>query len=306
MDGLTMLKTLEGILNEEGLSPILVTFFSFEALDKAASDYLRETKGIARTETLTTLKDIQEYNLPPDFLELRIRDKQHRNVMRYYDNVNAQYHWPHLKSYDYLYLANRANIGGSQNTPDYFAITDATVETQITGNAASGSGTLVGGECTLKGATGAFSNVHARDRVHDTTAGYYGIVLEVEASDSLKIALFNDGEPVATASGNAFLIQPAVHAKIVLSDPSETEGHTMEIPYYGFQSPVYSNYRVWPFSPTACAGICKKASFEYKYRDRQPDFGDRLYVDYLREVNQRKRDIAKMTLQGLYGRGFSR
>lgn len=305
MDGKTMLKTLEGILNEEGCSPILDTFFSFEVLDKAASDYLRETKGIARTETLTTLLDTQEYSLPPDFLGLRIRDNQHRNVMRYYDNVNALYHWPYLKSYDYLYLANRANITGSQNTPDYFAITDTDIEVQITGNAASGSGTLVGGECTLKGATAAFSDVHARDRVHDTTESYYGIVLEVEASNSLKVALFNDGEPVATASGNAFLIQPAAHAKIVLSDPSEVEGHTMDILYYGMQNPVYSDYRIWSFPPTACAGICKKAAFEYKYKDRQPDFGDRLYVDYLREVSQRKRDIAKTILQGRYGRGFS-
>jgi len=305
MDGLTMLKTLEGILNEEGSSPILETFFSFEVLDKAASDYLRETKGIARTEALTTLLDIQEYNLPPDFLGLRIRDKRHCNVIRYYDNVNALYHWPYLKSHDHLYLANRANITGSQNTPDYFAITDTDIETQITGNAASGSGTLVGGECTLKGATAAFSNVHARDRVHDTANGYYGIVLDVEASNSLKVALFSDGEPVAIASGSAFLVQPAAHTKIVLSDPSEVAGHTMEIPYYGMQDPVYSNYRIWPFPPTACAGICKKAAFEYKYRDREPNFGDRLYLDYVREVSQRKRDIAKTILQGRYGRSFS-
>ena len=306
MDGLTMLTTLQGILNEESISGFLNTFLSYEFLDKAASDYVRETRGISKTPiTITTTEDSQEYDLPPDFLHLKVRDSYKRHIARYYDNVNDQYHWPYLKSFDYLYLANRANITGSANTPDYFAITDADLESQITGTAQDGSGSLSGGECTLVGTTDAFTNVHARDRVHDTTNTYHGIVLQVVDDETLKIALFSDGEPVAIESGSSFLIQPAEHQKMVLSDPSETAGHTIEIPYYGLQNPVFGSYRIWPFPSTACFAICKKAAFDYKYRDREPDFGDRLIGDYVREVSQRKRDIARSVLQGRYGRGYS-
>lgn len=305
MDGKTMVKTLEGILNEEGISPFFDDFFSFEILDKAACDFVRDTLGIARSKSLTTVADQQDYDLPPNFLDFRIRDSDHRTIIRYYDNVNGQYYWPYLKSYDFLYKANRANITGSQDIPDYFALTDADLETQITGTAASGSGNLSGGECTLKGSTGEFSTVYARDRVHNTASGSYGIVLEVESSSSLKIALFLDSAAANISSGSTYVIQPAEHKKIVLSDPSNTAGHTIDVPYLALPDPVYSDYRIWPFPPTACFGICKKAGFEYKYKDRAPNFGDQLYTDYYREVLQRKRDLAKMYLQGRYGRGFS-
>lgn len=304
MDGKTMLRTLEGILNEVSTSAFLDTFLSYEFLDKAATDYVRETIGFSRNEGIITVVSQQEYSLPPDFLDFRIRDSKHRHVIRYYDNVNDQYFWPYLKSYDHVYTANRANITGNKNIPDYFAVTDSDIESQVTGTAQAGSGTLSGGECTLVGTSGKFSGVHARDTVHDTSSGYHGIVLEVETTSQLKVALFNDGVPVATASGSAFLIQPAAHKKMVFSDPSETAGHLIEARYYGLQDPVFSQYRIWPFRPSACYAICKKAAFEYKYRDRDPNFGDKLYVDFAREVYQTKIDIAKSTLQGLYGRGF--
>ncbi len=306
MDGKTMKQVLIGILNELTDSSFLTDFFTCEMLDAAASDFVRETKGIAKTATITTDTDQQEYNLPPGFIECAARDSKKRSMARYYDNVNSIYYWPYLKSYDYLWQANRANLTGSRNAPDYFSITDATLQAQISTNAISSSA-LAGEEVRVVGSNGVFENVHARARVHDVDNSTYGIVLEVESSSSLKVALFDSLGAAATAqiSGSVVIVQPEFEKKIVLSDPSETAGHTIVLPYYGLQDPVYSSYRVWPFKPSACHGIIKKAAFNYKYRDEEPNFGDRFYLDYTREVNQTKRDIAKQVLQGLSGRGYS-
>ena len=177
-----------------------------------------------------------------------------------------------------------------QEVPGYFFIRDKqSLNTQITGTATS-AGAATGGKSTLTDASGLFLTtdyVSPGDTVHNTTDASDGVVLAVTAATTIDTALFggtgNDWS-YSTGSADAYIIQPQGRSEIYLDPPPSTSNHLIRVPYISRPAPVYSDYGTYRFSQQAMEAIIRYAAWMYKYRDSEPDFGDRLFIMWDRAV----------------------
>ena len=171
------------------------------------------------------------------------------------------------------------NVSG-QTTPDWFTIRDRqTKMTQSTGTATS-DGDASAGQCTLTDTSGEFITseyVTAGDYVHNTTDESTGIVLSISADTALVCALFG-GTGNDWDTDDAYVIQPQSRQEIFFEPPPSTAGYIVRVPFLARPAPVYSDYGVYEFRTHNMEAIIKRAAWEYKYRDAEPDFGDKWYV----------------------------
>ena len=184
----------------------------------------------------------------------------------------------------------------SQGIPDCFAIRDKqALYSQITGTATS-DGSATGGESTLTDTSGVFITtdyVGKGDVIHNTTDASDGVVLSITSATALKCALFG-GTDNEWDSSDAYVIQPQGRLEIYFDPPPSTSGYLARIDFVERPDPVYSDYGVYRFRQQAMEAIIKRAAFSYKYRDNEPDFGDRLFVQWDNEV---RREIATLNPQ---------
>ncbi|MDD4339207.1 MAG: hypothetical protein PHV00_05955 [Syntrophales bacterium] len=229
----------------------------YECLDAAAAIFLRETRILHTSADLTTVEDQQDYDLPPDFIDLYMADRANRFFIRYYDGSN--YSWPLCTSYEEIFRENKTE---SQSIPNRFCIRDKDdVEAAVTGNT-SAAGAASHGQCILTDATQTFTTTHrvqARDIVHNETDNSDGVVLSVTDATHLVTALFG-GTNNAWTSGDVYRIQPATERELYLDAPSETAGHILRVPYVCMPTPVYSDYGAWRFPPRVCRAIASGAA----------------------------------------------
>jgi len=177
-----------------------------------------------------------------------------------------------------------------QEVPDSFTIRDKqALYSQITGSATS-AGTATGGKSTLTDSSGLFLTtdyVSPGDTVHNTTDSSDGIVLSVTSGTTIDTALFggtNNQWASTTGSQDAYVIQPQGRSEIILDPPPSEANHLIRIPYISRPAPVYSDYGTYRFSQKAMEAIIKYAAWMYKYRDAEPNFGDRLFILWDRAV----------------------
>lgn len=229
----------------------------YECLDAAAAIFLRETRILHTSIDLTTVAGQQDYDLPPDFIDLYMADAAARFFIKYYDASN--YSWPPCVSYEEIFRENKTD---SQDIPNRFCIRDKDdVEAAVTGKTTSADAASRG-QCTLTDTAQTFTTtqrVWPRDIVHNETDGSDGVVLAVTDATHLVTALFG-GKNNAWGSGDAYRIQPAVERELYLDAPSTTAGHTMTVPYVCMPTPVYSEYASWRFPPRVCRAIASGAA----------------------------------------------
>ncbi len=269
-----MLYRLRELLNEDANSTFLDDRTSYSLLYEAAKYFVDITGCLKATQSITTVADQQTYTINADFLRLYLKNSRNDYFLEYSDGTSTYtLYW---KDYEDIIFENNTT---SVTIPSHFAIIDKpTLNSRLTGTVTATSAAS-GGESTLTDSSADFSNVSPGDNVHNTTDGSSGIVLSADSSTSLTVALFG-GTNNDWTSGDSYVIQPQGRLQLVLSPPPSQAGHAITLRYVQKPDPVFSDYGIYRFPEEYHEALCYYAAWFYKYRDREPNFGDRLYQQF--------------------------
>ena len=110
-------------------------------------------------------------------------------------------------------------------------------------------------------------------------------MLSVTSATAIVTALFG-GTANDWTSADAYVIVPQKRYQVAFDAPTSTAGHIATVPYVQRPAPVFSNYGSYPFPLDMSTGLINGALWMYKYRDSQPDIGDRYFRIFDREVRR--------------------
>jgi hypothetical protein len=274
MDGNTLNFQLRQILNESSGATWLDTRTSYDYLYQAAIATAFKIKSPTTTQDITTVASQTNYALNADFLRMYLTDDQNRYYIKYYDGTS--YYWLYWREYGAIVLGNRTT---AVKIPDSFTIRDASALTVATGTATS-AGTATNNECTLTDTAATFvtSKIEAGDWIHNTTDGAHGVVISVTDQTHLVCAIYGGTTNDWSAGGtDSYKITPQPRLELVFDPAPSTASHTVTVYYVQKPDPVYSDYRSYKLNPSLTPALVNYAAWLYKYRDRQPDYGDMFY-----------------------------
>ena len=272
MDGESLKYKLSGLLNENSLSSFMDERTSYDYIYEAVKEFVRRTKAITGTQIITTVPNQSTYDITSRFMHLYFRDSWNRLVLKYH-TASGTDNWLIIRDYD-IFVQNQRT--GSVPIPDSFTITDnETQPSNVTGTASS-DGASSNGECTLSDTSAPFSSIQAGDSVHNTTDDSSGVVLEVTSSSALVTCLFG-GTSNEWTSGDAYIVVPQPRKSLILDPPPSGAGDTITITYIELPVPVYSPYGSYRIDHQFEMALVSYAGWLYKYKDRQPAFGDALF-----------------------------
>ena len=297
MDGYTLLRELRILLGEPSGGSFLDDRTSYDCLYEAAKELCQRTLALTTTQSITTVAEQTTYNLNPDFLSLYLRDSQNDLIIKYNDGSSNTF--LRHRDYDAIVIGDNTT---SQSVPNSFTIVDASGVSQLTGTATSTAASS-NGEATLTNSSANFVNVSAGDYVHNLTDGSHGIVVSKTSNTVLVCALF-EGTNNDWTSGDSYVITFNGRLAILVDPPPSTAGHTITVQYTQIPVPVYSPYKSYRFAPDYKEALVYYAAFKYKYRDNQPDFGDRLWKHFDARVRGISRDIRQAKNTGGYRVNF--
>ena len=297
MDGATLLRDLRQVLSESSGSSWLDTKSSYDHLYSAAIATVSRTDMLTTTQAITTVANDNTYELNANFLKLYMVDNENKFFIKYYDGSSTTFIY--FDTYQSIYLSNNTT---SVSIPHRFSITDSAAVANITGTATS-DGSASNGECTLTDSTAPFTNVKAGDYVHNTTDASNGIALAVTSTSAIVTALF-DGTDNEWDTSDAYVVIPQARFQLILDPPPLTAGHTITVPYVYKPDPVFSNYRSYKIPNGYKSALVKYAAWEYKYRDREPNFGDAFYKYWDNEVRKLGKGINDAQNRKGYGVNF--
>lgn len=258
-------------------------------------EFVRRTQSLKNEQTITTVADQASYTLNADFLQMYLMDQDNELYIKYNDGTSDFF--LKFKEYQDIIYENQTS---SIPIPDHFTIIDDSVtDTQLSSTTTS-AGASSAGESTLTDSSADFSDVSPGDIAHNTTDGSDGIVLSKTSSTALVTALFG-GTDADWTSGDSYVIQPQARLKIVLAAPPSTSSHTITVYYIERPAPVYSDYGIYRIQSQYLQAIVFYAAWLYKYRDEEPNVGDRLFQYFDSEVRK-----ASVTLNAALNRkGYS-
>jgi len=282
-DGKDLLRRLRGLLNEDSDSGWLDTQTSYDFLYDAAVEYVDRTGCLRSSQSITTVADQTDYNINPDFLRLYLKNTSNNFYIKYNDGSNDNFlTWKDYE--DIFYESNTTSV----SVPSKFTIIDADLPTLVYGNT-----TLVGaasyGRCYLTDTGNDFSDVNAGATVRNEDDSSAGVVIsKLSSSTVLMTALFGGTNDDWTLN-DYYAIQPQARYKLIIDPPPSTGGHTITLPYVQRPDPVYWDYGAYAFvNPSA---LVKYAFWLYKYRDKDPNFGDAMYRFWEAEVAKKAYSI---------------
>lgn len=191
----------------------------------------------------------------------------------------------------------------SQSIPSFFTIRDQqTLYDQITGTATSTTADAAG-QVILTDTSGLFITtdyVNPGDVIHNTTDGSDGMVLSITSGTALVCALFSESGDNDWTTDDVYVIQPQGRIELVLDPPPSTSGHIVRVPYISRPDPVYSDYGMYRFRQHNMEAIVKFAAWLYKYRDSDPDFGNRWYKAFDSQVRRESKDLRPFIKRRLF------
>ena len=282
MDGEALVYQLEKVLQEGSTSTFMDDRTSYDYLYKAAVKTVEATKCLTSAQTITTVADQTSYDLEADFLSLYITDTFNQHVVKLNDGSSD--YWITMRPYEAVYYSNNSTSVG---IPWNFSIRDKqTLTARITGSATS-DGASSNGECTLTDSAAPFTYAKAGDQVHNTTDSSHGVVLSVTSTSALVTALFGGTNNYWTSS-DGYAVVPAGRRQIILDPPPSSAGYSLYVPYIQKPAPVYSPYSTYRFDRDYDMAIVYYAAWLYKYRDREPSFGDAFYKYWRTEIGDVK------------------
>lgn len=283
MDGKSLLYSLRNALDEESGSSFIDDQTSYEYLWEAASVFASRTGALRTSQVITTVADQQAYTINANFDSLYMVNRDEEYTLKYNDGTNNTF-LLHKEYENIIYDDETTSVP----LPSWFTLIDsATLSSQVSGTTTS-AGVSSGGQCILIDTASDFSDVSAGDIAHNTTDGSVGYVLSKTSSTVLVVALFN-GTDNDWTSGDSYVIQPQGRIQLILNPPPSTAGHTATLYYLKRPAPVFSDYGVYRFPQVFMPTIVRYAAWLYKYRDREPDTGDKLFRYFDREVKRANR-----------------
>jgi hypothetical protein len=281
-------------LDEETGSDFLDEKTIYDYLNEGALEVARNTNALTTSQSITTVADQTGYTLNANFLHLYLKNSNGELFLKYNDGTTN--HFIPWAPYEDIVYQNQTT---SVSVPSRFTITDdPTLDSQVTGTETTGAAIDANsGEVTLTDSAADFSDVSAGDIIHNTTDSSSGIVISKTSSTVLVTALFPD-DPSATVdkdwdSADAYVIQPQGRLRIVLDPPPSTASHTVTVEYVHKPAPVYSAFRSFRYLQHLDLATVKYASWLLKYRDREPNFGDKLFVLADNEMRKSKHGLDK-------------
>lgn len=276
MEGYTLARRVREIINEATGSGWINDRTTYDLLYDAVKDFTKRVHFPTATQAINVLANNGAYNLNADYLALAYRNGVNQPFIKW--TVNGSDSFINPNDYQDVVLGDDTS---TSSIPASFSIIDAPQLAQVSG-ITSATGAVTNGECTLTDSTANFVNIYPGDFVHDTTAGIHGVVVAQTSATDLLCAMFNDnGTDSASGfgSGDSYIIVPQARHQIIFT-PTPSAVATATVVYYQRPSPVFSPYRAYKLPPDAEGPICNYAAFLYKYRDREPNFGDSLYRFY--------------------------
>jgi len=283
MDGKTLLYALRQLLEEDSGSGYIDNLTSYNFLNEAAVR-LQQISGYLKSEdSITTAADTYQYDLNADYMGLYLKNSSKNYFIDYNDGSSTTFvTWV---PYEKIILAD--SFSDSSSVPGRFSVKDSpSLASQVTGTATS-AGAATGGKSTLTDTAADFSDVEAGDWVHNTTDGSDGIIVSKTSSTVLTTALFN-GTNDDWSSSDAYVIQPQGRLRLIVDPPSSTASHTITVYYLQRPAPVYTDYDVFRFPREYTPALVKYAAWLYKYRDREPNYGDKWYVAFQDQAGRLK------------------
>jgi hypothetical protein len=294
MDGWTLLRRLRELLAETDGSEFLDDRTSYDYLYEGARRVAFATSAWPSFTTITTVADQATYILPGDYLGPYLKDDSNQRFIKYNDGSSD--YWLYWSDYDQIVLNNESD---SVTIPSSFTIKMADASSRIEGTATA-TNTSSQGEVILEDSAASFTDdtVAPGDLVHNVDDDSHGVVLARLSGTQLRVALF-DGTNNYFTVGDTYIITAISRHELMLAPPPASDGHIITLYYLKAPTPVYSPYRSYGFSPDCSEAMVNYAAWLYKYRDREPDYGDRLYMRYheairhynamLNKARQRKR-----------------
>lgn len=281
MDGLSLLYGLRNLINEDVSSAFLDDRTSYEYLWQAAKTFASRAGVLKATQSITTVADQTSYTLNADFDKLYLMDEDKNFIIKYSDGTTQTF--PTFKSYDSVVYENNTT---SINVPSNFTLLDAALDSQITGTATS-TAAPVGGLTTLTDTAGNFTNANVGDVIHNVTTGASGYIISKTSTTVIATAMFN-GSSTSWTSADSYVIQPQGKVQLIIDPPPSIAGDTITVYYNQIPAPVFSDYGMYRIQQKYIPLLIQYAAWLYKYRDREPDFGDKFYVQFdqgVREAN---------------------
>lgn len=272
MEGFTLKRSLRELLSETSTGSFMNDRTTYDNLYAAVQDFNFKTHYLTATQTITLSANVSSYDLNPDFVTLAISDSYNRPYMKHTYGTTDSF----IFSRDYSNVVLENSSTPSTIATGY-SITDADQPANITGTATS-NGAAANGECTLTDSTAPFENTYVGDFVHNTTDGSDGIVMAKTSSSAIVCALF-EGTNNDWTSADAYVIVPQPRYKVVIS-PTPSDTATLTVVYVKRPDPVYSEFRAYKLPFNYTLPIVSFAAFLYKYRDKEPNFGDYMYRNY--------------------------
>lgn len=303
MDGYSLTRELADILREDpDTSGFMRKLSSYDWLYQAALEVNRRIQALTATQTITTVADQRAYTLNADFLWMYLKNQRNEYFIKYNDGTNDYFlTW---RDYDAMIIGNQTD---SVSIPNKFCINDvSTLTAPITGTATS-VGTLTRSESALIDSTAPFTNVSVGDEVHNILSDSDGIVLSITSTSNVNTAIFSSTDTVDTwATSDTYAIVPQGRNQLYLDPPPLTAGHTITVSYIQKPVPVYSPYRTYRFDNQIKPVLVKYAAWLYKYRDREPAYGDGFYKYFELECQRAVRQSGKALNKSSFKVNFSK
>ena len=297
MDGITLTRELQEILDETSGSSYLDSKSTYDYLYEAAIQTVARTDALTTTQTITTVASQTDYYLNADFIKLYLMDDQNKHFIKYYDTSNYYFVYPN--SYDSIVLGNNTT---SQSIPNAFCIRPGAAIAQKTGTATA-SGAATNGLCTLTDSAANFTtaNINAGDFISNITDGSHGVVVSVTSANALVCALFGGTDNDWTTTIDSYSITPQARFYLTLDPPSLTSSHTITVYYVPKPAPVYSPYHGYKIPLSFKGALVKYAAWLYKYRDREPSYGDAWFKYWDATVRELGRNLKSGMDKGGFG-----
>lgn len=275
MDGFTLQRKLQEALDESSSGSFMNERTSYDYLYDAIQDFNYRTHYQTSTQTISVVASTSSYDLNGDYVGMALMDSYNRPYIKHTYNGSDTF----IFSRDYQDVVLE-NSSATASVAQSWSIVDATQPTNKTGTATS-AGTATNGECVLTDTAADFTTVFPGDLVHNTTQSIHGVVIEQGAAHTVRVCLFTSAGASggAWAQSDAYVIVPQPRYSIVLS-PTPSATATLTVPYIQRPNPVYSSYKAYKLPFNYMLPIVQFAAFLYKYKDREPDYGDRFFTYY--------------------------
>ena len=124
-------------------------------------------------------------------------------------------------------------------------------------------------------------------------------MLSVTSETALVAALF-DGSDDEWDKDDTYVVVLQPRMRIVLDPPPSEDDDTITLNgYVRSPRPVYSDYDTFGIKSEFTTALVSYAAWMYRYQDKQPNEGDRLFVKWDRQMKQfRGREDAKKGKEG--------